>query len=111
MQQSQLKLKVTYHKIVPMPSKPANLPVDIKWLSGEGCGSWFHIEKDGNDYIIARYSPQGKKECAGSFSIQSLINFDLKKDFEMTYLSHCAEVNVIQNGKKYKFILIEKYDV
>ncbi len=94
-----------------MPSKPANLPVDIKWLSGEGCGSWFHIAKDGDDYIITRYSPEGKMECAGSFSIQNLNDFALTRDFEMTYLSHCAEVNVIQYGKKYKFSLIKKYEV
>lgn len=100
-----------YHKILPQPIKPDNLPFDIKWLSGEGCGSWFRIVESKGHYLITRFSPEGKKECRGLFSLEGMRSFSLKINFEMTYLSHCSEVNVIQNETKHTFILIEKYDV
>lgn len=106
-----MSLKKVYHKILPEPKKPNFLPFDIKWLSGEGCGSWFHVIKSKDMYLITRFSPEGKIECKGLFNLEDESEFDSKNNFEITYLSHCSEVNVIQGNKKYKFILIEKYDV
>lgn len=106
-----MKPLIAYHKILPQPAKPKILPPEAKWLSGEGCGSWFHILGYKENYIITRYSPEGKKECSGIFSLQNKSDFELHTDFEMAYLSHCSEVNVIQNEEKLKFVLIEKRDV
>lgn len=103
-----MKQAEVYHKIVPSPSKPIHLPESIKWLSGEGCGSWFNIESNGYDFLIARYSPEGKLECSGIFQQVSGEAVDLNIDYEYTYLSHCAEVNIIQNERKIKFKLISK---
>lgn len=101
----------TYHKILPEPIKPKDLPLDIKWLSGEGCGSWFHLTESKGNYLITRFSPEGKTECKGLFSLQEEQKFDSEKDFEITYLSHCSEVNVIQNKVNFKFKLVQKHDV
>lgn len=98
-----------YHKIVPCPKKPEHLPASIKWLSGEGCGSWFNIEEEANThFLISRYSPDGNLECRGIFKQISGDVFDLHSEYEFTYLSHCAEVNLIQNKAHLKFNLISK---
>ena len=88
------------------PKKNINIPVTAKWLSGEGAGSWFCFTKKQDDYHIARFSPNGKKECEGAFYTEE--KFDLNQEYEMTYLSHCAEVNVIQNERKITFTLHQK---
>lgn len=96
-----------YHKIVPEPKKPQHL-CNAKWLSGEGCGSWFTIEKAEKGYLIARYNPEGKVECKGIFLQVTGSEIDLQAEFEFTYLSHCAEVNIIQHNINLKFKLISK---
>lgn len=103
-----MKQAEVYHKIVPCPSKPIHLPESVKWLSGEGCGSWFNIERKVDNFIISRYSPDGKLECSGIFQQVSGETINLNLDYEYTYLSHCAEVNIIQNEQKVKFKLISK---
>lgn len=97
-----------FHKIVPCPQKPNHLPLNIHWLSGEGCGSWFHIEQNGTNYVISRYSPEGKLECKGLFEQVNGASIKLSDEFEFTYLSHCAEVNIIQNTVNLKFKLNSK---
>lgn len=98
-----------YHKIVPCPDKPNHLPIDIQWLSGEGCGSWFLIEEAlFKTFSISRYSPEGKLECKGVFNQVSGDPINTKEKYEFTYLSHCAEINIIQNKSNLKFKLIQK---
>ncbi|MDP2388078.1 MAG: hypothetical protein Q8M29_17010 [Bacteroidota bacterium] len=103
-----MKQAVIYHKIVPSPNKPNHLPTTIKWLSGEGCGSWFNIEKQDKGYIISRFSPEGKLECRGLFNQVSGQSINFNEEYEYTYLSHCAEVNIIQNNNTLTFKLISK---
>ena len=97
-----------YHKIIPKPKKPSQLPADIHWLSGEGCGSWFYIEKKHFEFIISRYSSEGKLECKGIFKQESGYSVNLNEEIQFTYLSHCAEVNIIQNNSNMKFKLLTK---
>lgn len=103
-----MKHQQVYHKIVPEPVKPTHLSSDIKWLSGEGCGSWFDFETYQDKYLITRYSPEGKIECKGFFAQFQNEKFDIKEHFEMSYLSHCSEVKVIQNNIVLKFVLIQR---
>src|SRR3989344_9129885 len=97
-----------YHKIIPCPTKPKHLHSNIHWLSGEGCGSWFHIEQVENGFLISRYNPEGKPECKGIFNQESGLTIKLNETFEFTYLSHCAEVTIIQNSQNLKFKLVQK---
>lgn len=88
-------------KIVPAPEKlPPGLPKFVKWLSGEGAGSWFLIEKSTakNQYVISRFSPEGALECSGVFSTDT--PFDLNDTYHLDYPSHCKQVTVIQFEKK-----------
>lgn len=100
--------QAVFHKVVPAPAKPQHLPENLHWLSGEGCGSWFHIGQSELYYIISRYNPEGKLECKGLFKQVSGNPVNLNNNFEFTYLSHCAVVNIIQYNVKITFNLIEK---
>jgi len=87
-------------QILPRPDKlPAHLPETVKWLSGEGAGSWFTIEATGNHlrYQITRFSPTGMIECKDMFQSDKVIY--LNRQYELTYPSHCSKVTVIQ-GKE-----------
>ena len=94
--------------ILEEPSKPIHLPNAIHWLSGEGCGSWFHLENSETDYIISRFSPSGNLECKGLFTQIEGKSLNLNVLFEFTYLSHCASISIIQNKQLLKFNLIRK---
>jgi hypothetical protein len=85
------------------PAIPDDLPAKAQWLAGEGAGSWFHIEKNNDQYKICRYDPEGKIECSGLFSSLSDHNFNLKESYTFIHLSHCEEVMIKQNGKIFPF--------
>lgn len=87
---------------LPEPKRPENLPDYAQWLSGEGAGSWFVIEKIGNDYEITRFLSEGVVECKGVF-ISKTPNFNHLQSYQFTYLSHCKEVNIIQSEIIYTF--------
>jgi hypothetical protein len=87
-------------KIVPAPEKPSNLPVDIHWLSGEGCGSWFYLAQQNDGIEVQRFSPEGKLECKGVFHQTTGHPIDFNEPFEVTYPSHCAEVHLLQQHQK-----------
>ncbi len=83
--------------ILPEPRLPKHVPDKVKWLAGEGAGSWFLIENDNeNHYKITRYSPEGKIECEGLFYSKSR-NLDLDRGFKISYPSHCATVTLVQD--------------
>lgn len=90
---------------LPQPKKATNIPHDAQWLSGEGAGSWFSIKQSDLSYDIQRFSPDGKLECEGKFKNTSDTIFDIHTDFEITHLSHCQQVTVIQDQKKIRLIL------
>ena len=85
-------------EILPAPVKPSNLHEGVKWISGEGAGSWFLIEAfgdDGNKFQVRRFSPEGKLECEGTFVSGSILN--LQSKYKVTYPSHCQKVTIIQH--------------
>ncbi len=98
----------TTTKVLSAPTKPKHLFGQLHWLAGEGCGSWFEIENEGNHFLITRYDPQGKIECKGVFQCLNPLRPNLKHQFELAYLSHCAEVNFVQNNHSFKFRLLKK---
>lgn len=98
----------THSNILSAPLRPVNLPEDAYWLSGEGCGSWFMITQCPNHFNISRYSPNGELECEGEFRQVDGVAIDLKTSYQFTYLSHCAEVNIIQNNYRLTFKAIPK---
>ena len=92
--------------VLPAPNRPQHLDENVKWLSGEGAGSWFLIEilEQNLKFRISRYSPSGKLECGGVFI--SDIKISLLHDYHITYPSHCQKVTIIQDLDKITFTTI-----
>ncbi len=88
-------------KVLVAPNLPKHLPASCKWLAGEGAGSWFNIIKEGDNYVITRYSPNGELECENKFRVDN--DLELNDIYELSYPSHCAKVTAYQNGKKIVF--------
>lgn len=84
---------------LPEPDRHSNIPETAQWLSGEGAGSWFHIELKDKLLKIARYSPDGIVECEGIFKNNSKNTFDINQTYQITHLSHCQQVSIVQDGK------------
>ncbi len=84
---------------LPAPVMPENLPSHAQWLSGEGAGSWFVIQLEGaGSYEVARFDPEGRLECKGVFKVRNASFFDIERPFQVTYLSHCQQVTLLQAG-------------
>ena len=80
-----------------------NISDKAQWLSGTvGSGSWFFISAEKSKYRIQRYCPEGKLECDRIFTVDNSA-FDLRIDYQFTFLSHCKECTIIQNEITYKF--------
>jgi len=83
---------------LPQPARPAKIPQNAQWLSGEGAGSWFSIrEVKTNKYLVSRFGPTGILECEGEFIVSNNQSLDLDKTYRFDYLSHCGKVQIIQN--------------
>lgn len=94
-------------KILPAPERPATLSPDAKWLSGEGAGSWFVINRSDSprDFHAVRYSPEGMVECKGRFIQQDVSNeFFPEQPFEITYPSSCKEITIVQHQVIFRFV-------
>lgn len=90
-------MRIELPEILSAPSIPNHLDENVKWLSGEGAGSWFLIESVDEIYEVSRYSPAGELECTSSYS--SLESINLTDEYSITYPSHCAVITVVQNDK------------
>ncbi len=98
-----VKDKSILKKTLVEPTKPANVPEGAQWLSGIGAGSWFTIKKVTKDYIISRYSPNGKVECSGLFKIINNGFFDINLPYQFEHLSHCQSITIQQCKKMLVF--------
>jgi len=86
-------------KVLSEPHRPKGLGKDLHWLSGEGAGSWFEIQKvEEGEFLVFRYNTFGKIECKGEFVYYC--DIDLNKKFEITYPSHCGKITLLQEKKK-----------
>jgi len=82
-----------------VPNRPNNISKTAQWLAGEGAGSWFEIIKKLKDscYSISRFSVIGNLECSSIFITKE--NFNIEREYTITYPSHCAKVSILQNNK------------
>ena len=88
------------------PKKPSNLPPSVQWLSGQGAGVWFCIDKTAKkeEFLIRRFTPSGKLDCERIFIIESNhAIFDIEKTYKFTHISHCAKCRIIQKGITFIF--------
>lgn len=94
-------------RLIP-PAKTDAIPVQAQWLTGEGGGAWFYIQKDNGNYRIKRYTPQGKLDCDRIFILKNSGEFYDSQFFEVQHISHCAIVRVKQNGVLFVFEWVRK---
>ena len=88
------------------PKLPNGLPNHCQWLSGQGAGAWFCIDKATvkNQYLIKRFSANGKLDCEGIFEIEdNTVKFDISEPYQFTHISHCAKCVIIQYGNNVVF--------
>jgi hypothetical protein len=98
----------TLQGTLPQPVRNKTIPAKAQWLSGEGAGSWFHIEKRNDDHFhVTRYSPEGVVECSSVFCKDTAFGFNPAVPFEVIHLSHCAQVWVIQNEQRITLTRVE----
>ncbi len=92
------------------PDIPKNLPLNSKWLSGQGVGAWFSIEVTNENTIfrIKRYTPEGNLDCDRIFKIAAAtMNFDINQPYEFKHISHCSKCKIEQDGVVFEFNYIE----
>ncbi len=88
------------------PSQASKLPGGVKWLAGEGAGSWFYIKEYQKSYRITKYDPSGSIECENLFKADQ--TFYPNQDFDLAYLSHSMQVKVFQNRRLINFTHINE---
>ena len=91
--------KRTLKSTLAEPERPSGLPVNAQWLSGEGAGSWFCIERSGSGFLVRRFSPKGDLEWKNIFSAANDRSFDIDKPYRFEHISHYKKVRLTQNGK------------
>jgi hypothetical protein len=96
---------------IPEPKKHKDVPQNAQWLSGEGAGSWFFIEKIDNSFGITRYNEAGEIECQADFKESGHPVFDMALPFQFVHLSHCQKVTIIQEGEEICFLRVEENDI
>ena len=77
--------------------RPENISKKAQLLKGIGASSWFEIECERIGYRIKRYSENGVLECNRLFTTSE--EFDINREYEFTYISHCLKCTIIQDNK------------
>jgi hypothetical protein len=83
--------------------RPQNVPEAAQWLGGIGAGAYFHVEVLEDNFQISRWDLEGHLDCSREMHCQTS-GFDIQSDYQFDYPCHCAEANIIQNGKQFKFL-------
>lgn len=99
---------IELHTTLPEPKRPNNIPAHAQWLSGEGAGSWFLLERYHSDFLITRFSAEGEVECKGIFNSSGEKIFNMNKEYEFAYISHCSLCTIMQDDAKFIFLLKSK---
>ncbi|MCB0400571.1 MAG: hypothetical protein KDD41_00660 [Flavobacteriales bacterium] len=88
----------------PEPPRPDHLPEAAQWLSGQGAGVWFTINKQEEGYLIRRYAPEGTIDCERIMEPEPAgLPFDLTSPYRFVHISHCALCRIEQAGHTFVF--------
>jgi hypothetical protein len=92
--------------VLPTPNRHVAIPIGAKWISGEGAGSWFHFNRMAEIFIVRRYSPEGDLEFSGVYEVIGDSYFFPESPFDLNYLSHYKQINLVQAGKAIRMSLL-----
>lgn len=87
---------------LPAPTVPKHIPSTVQWLSGEGGGSWFHIENHQLGIFVKRFDPNGVLECEGIYHSKKPVDLN-HSNYQITHPSHCGRITLEGNTEKYTF--------
>ncbi len=87
-------------KTFPQPEKHSDIPGNAQWISGEGYGSWYHLENVNESLILTKYSPKGEFEHRTIFTDDYNL-FDPGKPFLITYPTNNQKLTLVQGEKKF----------
>ena len=85
------------------PERNPVIPENAQWLSGEGAGSWFDLNFQGDLLKVTRYSPYGDIECSGIYKNSTSENINSLKRMSITYPSNCNRVTLVNEDSKHIF--------
>jgi len=88
---------------LPQPEIHPSIPKGAKWLSGEGCGSWFVLKLKGGILKADRYSPSGILECTANYKYEKPVDFSLTDDVQLSYPSTCKSIKLLVQNTEYQF--------
>ena len=94
------------------PELSNSIPSNSQWLSGQGAGVWFCIEKTENQkqFRVRRFNPEGKIDCDRIFDQEENgLEFDVDKSYQFVHVSHCAKCRIKQSGVMFTFNYIEQH--
>ena len=79
-----------------------------QWLSGIAAGAWFELyPKNGNNYYrFRRISPYGHIDIDAFYSVDD-VSFNYESDYRIVQYSNCLFFHVEQQGKRFKFHLVD----
>lgn len=85
------------------PSRTPGIPENAQWLSGEGAGSWFDLNFQGDLLKVTRYSPYGDIECSGIYKNNTSENINSLERMRITYPSNCNAITLTNEVSKHIF--------
>lgn len=89
---------------LPRPDLHSSVPQNALWLSGEGAGSWFVIEKESSLFRIQRFNENGDLEC-DCFGSCAIFGFNPQEPFGILHPSDCSRVTITQANVQYQLKL------
>ncbi len=91
------------HSTLLTPVKHPSIPESSQWLSGEGAGSWYHIQANKEIIKTTSYTPEGRIEWEAVYKNKDNYILDITKKFTVTYNSNYKIITLIIEDKKIIF--------
>jgi hypothetical protein len=88
---------------LPQPIRDPMIPENAQWLSGEGAGSWFDLNFQGDLLKVTRYSPAGDMECSGIFKNSTSENINFLERMRIIHPSNCNRVTLVHEDSEHIF--------
>jgi len=87
-----------FRSTLPAPARHPEIPESAQWLSGEGAGSWYHLEYNKHITTVSRFSPDGFIESVWQFDPLPPKTIPESENLTITYPSDSRRIS-LKNSK------------